>query len=40
VDGDGDGNSERIVCIGDDRCGHLGRLGEHVSLQPRTIALP
>jgi hypothetical protein len=39
VDRDGDGRSEHIVCVGDDRCGHLGRLGEHVSVQPRTIAV-
>jgi hypothetical protein len=40
VDGDGDGRSERIVCLGDDRVGQLGRLGEHVSLQPRAVEVP
>jgi hypothetical protein len=39
VDRDGDGQSERIVCLGDDRVGQLGRLGEHVSLAPRRIAV-
>jgi hypothetical protein len=40
VDGDGNGQSERIACFGDDRLGQLGRLGEHVALQPRTIEVP
>jgi hypothetical protein len=39
VDRDRDGRSERIACFGDDRVGQLGRLGEHVALQPRVVEI-
>jgi hypothetical protein len=40
VDADGDGVSESIVCLGDNRFGQLGALGDHVSLAPVAISFP
>jgi hypothetical protein len=40
VDGDGDGDSERITCFGSNRVGQLGTVGEQLMLEPTAISFP